>query len=138
MLNRQKIIYLSMENIDNYVKDIIKKNNPNSEYIFILDEQTIWLVDYRLGVAFPTPIEYTSQQNGLYESGLSYKQFPDYLDFQNYLEEITGGQEVSLEITVHIDTDIQKNSNSRDSRGAINGSSSDRGIIKWVPGKGYV
>ena len=127
-----------MENIDNHMKDIYnKKNNPSSEYIFILDEQIIWLVDYRLGVAFPTPIDFTSKQNGLYESGLSYKQFPDYLDFQNYLEEITGGQEVSLEITLNPDSDIQTNGNSR---GACKGSSSssDGGIIKWIPGKGYI
>jgi hypothetical protein len=125
-----------MENIDNHVNDIYKKSNPNSEYVFIFDEQTIWLVDYRLGVAFPTPIEFTSKQNGLYESGLSYKQFPDYLDFQNYLEEITGGQEVSLEITLNPDADIQANGNSR---GACKGSSSsDGGIIKWIPGKGYI
>jgi len=127
-----------MENIEKHVKDRFKKNNPNSEYVFILDEQTIWLVDYRLGVAFPTPIDFTSKQNGLYESGLSYKQFPDYLDFQNYLEEITGGQEVSLEITVNPDTDIQTNINSKGSRGASKESSSDGGIIKWIPGKGYV
>jgi len=124
-----------MENIDNHVNDIYKKSNPNSEYVFIFDEQTIWLVDYRLGVAFPTPIDFTSKQNGLYESGLSYKQFPDYLDFQNYLEEITGGQEVSLEITLNPDADIQTNGNSR---GACKGSSSDGGIIKWIPGKGYI
>jgi hypothetical protein len=122
-----------------YVKDIIKKNNLNSEYVFILDEQSIWLVDYRLGVAFPTPIDFTSKQNGLYESGLSYKQFPDYLDFQNYLEEITGGQEVSLEIKVNPDTNIQTNSIDRgSSRVENNGSNSDGGIIKWIPGKGYV
>jgi len=126
-----------MENIDNHVNDIYKKNNSKSEYVFIFDEQTIWLVDYRLGVAFPTPIDFTSKQNGLYESGLSYKQFPDYLDFQNYLEEITGGQEVSLEITLNPDSDIQTNGNSR---GACKGSSSsnDGGIIKWIPGKGYI
>ncbi len=127
-----------MENIDNHVKDMYKLNNPNSEYVFILDEQTIWLVDYRLGVAFPTPIDFTSKQNGLYESGLSYKQFPDYLDFQNYLEEITGGQEVSLEITLNFNTDVKANSNNRESRGANNDSRSDKGIIKWIPGKGYV
>ena len=121
-----------------YVKDILKKNNQSLEYVFILDEQSIWLVDYRLGVAFPTPIDFTSKQNGLYESGLSYKQFPDYLDFQNYLEEITGGQEVSLEIKVNSVTNIQTNSNGRVSRDESKGSNSDGGIIKWVPGKGYV
>jgi len=121
-----------------HVKDILKKNNQSLEYVFILDEQSIWLVDYRLGVAFPTPIDFTSKQNGLYESGLSYKQFPDYLDFQNYLEEITGGQEVSLEIKVNSVTNIQTNSNGRGSRDESKGSNSDGGIIKWVPGKGYV
>ena len=56
-----------MVNIDNCVRKVDKKNIPNSEYVFILDEQTIWLVDYRLGVAFPTPIDFASKQNGLYE-----------------------------------------------------------------------
>jgi hypothetical protein len=131
-----------MENIDNHINDMFKKNNSSSEYVFIFDEQTIWLVDYRLGVAFPTPIDFTSKQNGLYESGLSYKQFPDYLDFQNYLEEITGGQEVSLEITLNPDTDIQTVGNSIGSRNASkwssSNSSSNGGIIKWIPGKGHV
>ena len=125
-----------MENIDNHVNDIFKKNNSRSEYIFIFDEQTIWLVDYILGIAFPTPIDFSSKQNGLYESGLPYKQFPDYLDFQNYLEEITGGQEVSLEIPVNSGAEIQTNSNSRHNKGVSNWG--DGGIIKWIPGKGYV
>jgi hypothetical protein len=117
---------------------MFNKNNPNSEYVFILDEQTVWLVDYRLGVAFPTPIDFTSKQNGLYESGLFYKQFPDYLDFQNYLEEITGGQEVPLETAINLDTDSETNSNARYSTNTRIKGVHQSGIIKWIPGKGYV
>jgi hypothetical protein len=91
------------------------KSKYNSEYIYITDENTIWFIDYRLGVAFPTPIDFSDKENGLYESGLSYKKFPDYLDFQNYLEEITGGQEVSLESPINPDTSQEVNS-----------------IVKWV------
>ena len=77
------------------------KSKSNSEYVYIIDEGTIWFVDHSLGVAFPTPVNFAAKENGLYDSGLSYKEFADYLDFQNYLEEITGGQEVSLESSVN-------------------------------------
>ena len=77
------------------------KSTSNSEYVYIIDENTIWFIDYSLGVAFPTPVNFAGKENGLYGSGLSYKEFADYLDFQNYLEEITGGQEVSLESSVN-------------------------------------
>ncbi len=94
--------------------DLIKSKS-NSEYIYIIDERTIWFVDHKLGVAFPTPVSFSGKENGLYGSGLSYKEFADYLDFQNYLEEITGGQEVSLESSVNPDTFEETNR-----------------IIKWV------
>ncbi len=80
--------------------DLIKSKS-NSEYVYIIDEGTIWFIDHSLGVAFPTPINFAGKENGLYDSGLPYKEFADYLDFQNYLEEITGGQEVSLESSVN-------------------------------------
>lgn len=99
---------------NNHGKCLIKSKS-NSEYVYILDEGTIWFVDYILGVAFPTPINFSDTENGLYESGLSYKEFSDYLDFQNYLEEKTGGQEVSLESPINPDTTWESNS-----------------IIKWV------
>ena len=80
--------------------DLIKSKSI-SEYVYIIDEGTIWFIDHSLGVAFPTPVSFAGKENGLYNSGLSYKEFADYLDFQNYLEEITGGQEVSLESSVN-------------------------------------
>ena len=86
------------------------KKRPKSEYAHILDEGTIWFIDYILGVAFPTPINFADKENGLYGSGLPYKEFPGYLDFQNHLEEITGGQEVSLESSVSLDTNKETNS----------------------------
>lgn len=98
-----------MKHNNDYGNESIKKKS-NSEYAHVLDEGTIWLIDYILGVAFPTPINFTGKENGLYESGLPYKEFPDYLDFQNYLEEITGGQEVSLESSVSLDTTKEANS----------------------------
>ena len=86
------------------------KTKSNTEYAHIIDEGTIWFIDYILGVAFPTPIDFADKENGLYQSGLPYKEFPDYLDFQNHLEEITGGQEVSLESSVSFDTTKETNS----------------------------
>ena len=80
------------------------KSGSESEYVYIIDERTIWLIDHSLGVAFPTPVNFAGKENGLYDSGLSYKEFADYLDFQNYLEEVSGGQEVSLESSVNPDT----------------------------------
>lgn len=91
------------------------KSKPNSEYVYLLNEETVWLIDYILGVAFPTPINFADKENGLCESGLLYKEFSDYLDFQNYLDEKTGGQEVSLESPVNTDTAWESNS-----------------IIKWI------
>jgi hypothetical protein len=99
---------------NNYSKYLIK-SNPGSEYVYLLNERTIWFIDYILGVAFPTPINFEDKENGLCESGLQYKEFSDYLDFQNYLEEKTGGQEVSLESQVNPDTAWESNS-----------------IIKWI------
>jgi hypothetical protein len=94
--------------------DLIKSKST-SEYVYIIDERTIWFIDHSLGVAFPTPVNFGGKENGLYDSGLPYKEFADYLDFQNYLEEITGGQEVSLESSVNPDTFQETNR-----------------IIKWV------
>lgn len=88
----------------------IIKDKHDAEYAYIIDERTVWFIDYIIGVAFPTPINYRSKDNGLYNSGLEHKVFPDYLDFQNYLEEITGGQEVSLESLVDPNTNIETNS----------------------------
>src|SRR3982750_1921249 len=87
---------------NDYGNELARKS-PNSEYVHIIDDGTIWFIDYILGVAFPTPINFADKENGLYGSGLPYKEFPDYLDFQNHLEEITGGQEVSLESSVSLD-----------------------------------
>jgi hypothetical protein len=95
--------------------DVSTRKRPDSEYAHILDEGTIWCIDHILGVAFPTPIDFADKENGLYGSGIPYKEFPDYLDFQNHLEEITGGQEVSLESSVSLDTTKETNS-----------------IIRWV------
>ena len=100
---------------DNYRNNDSIKSKSNSEYIYILDEGTVWFIDYILGVAYPTPISFVDVQNGLFESGLPYREFSDYLDFQNFLEEITGGQEVSLESSVNTGTFQETNS-----------------IIKWV------
>ena len=100
---------------DNYRNNDSIKSKSNSEYIYMLDEGTIWFVDYILGVAFPTPISFVDVENGLFGLGLPYREFSDYLDFQNFLEEITGGQEVSLESSVNTGTFQETNS-----------------IIKWV------
>ncbi len=95
---------------DNYRNNDSINSKSNSEYIYILDEGTIWFVDYFLGVAFPTPISFVDVENGLFGSGLPYREFSDYLDFQNFLEEITGGQEVSLESSVNPGTFKETNS----------------------------
>ncbi len=98
-----------MKYYNGYGNELIKKKY-DSEYAHILDEGTIWCIDYILGVAFPTPINFEDKENGLYGSGLPYREFPDYLDFQNHLEEITGGQEVSLESSVSLDRTKETNS----------------------------
>jgi hypothetical protein len=46
------------------------KSGSESEYVYIIDERTIWLIDHSLGVAFPTPVNFAGKENGLYGSGI--------------------------------------------------------------------
>jgi hypothetical protein len=39
----------------------LTKSKSNSEYVHILDEGTVWFIDYVLGVAFPTPINFADK-----------------------------------------------------------------------------
>ena len=68
----------------------ITANNSNAEYVYIVEEQEIWFIDYIIGIAFKTPIDFRTVNKygiGLQESGRSYNELFDIKDFQDYVEE---------------------------------------------------
>jgi hypothetical protein len=76
----------------------------NAEYIYIVEDLDVWFIDYIIGIAFRTPIDFTDKTNGLlYKSaeggGRSYRKLHDIKDLQDYLEQITG-QEIVIESSV--------------------------------------
>src|ERR671931_1522541 len=80
-------------------------NDINAEYIYIVEDLDVWFIDYIIGIAFRTPIDFADKINGLlYKSaagggGRSYRKFHDIKDLQDYLEQITG-QEIVIESSV--------------------------------------
>jgi hypothetical protein len=82
----------------------------NAEYIYIIDDQEVWFIDYIIGIAFKTPIDFrtTNRFNiGLQESGRPYKELYDIKDFQDYMEEKVG-QEIDIESSIDSITNLEK------------------------------
>jgi hypothetical protein len=82
----------------------------NAEYIYIIDDQEVWFIDYIIGIAFKTPIDFrtTNRFNiGLQESGRPYKELYDIKDFQDYMEEKVG-QEIDVESSIDSITNLEK------------------------------
>jgi len=75
---------------------MITNNDADAEYSYVLDDNIVWFIDFRIGIAFETPIDF----NDLINSKRRYKEFTDYKDFQDYLEKIVG-QEIVLESTIN-------------------------------------
>jgi hypothetical protein len=84
-------------------ENILFFTNKNAEYIHLIQDPNVWFIDYMLGVAFRTPIHFGDKMNGLCESGRPYKEFSDYKDMQDYLEEIIG-QEIVIESAIEPET----------------------------------
>jgi hypothetical protein len=82
----------------------VSLNEANAEYVHLVEDVNVWFIDYIIGVAFRTPINFVDKMNGLSKSGRPYREFSDYKDMQDYLDEITG-QEIVIESSIDPRTD---------------------------------
>ncbi len=84
--------------------------SANAEYIHIVQNQEVWFIDYIIGIAFKTPINFTSTIHksgiGLLESKRPYREFYDNKDFQDYMDERTG-QEIEIESSLDPRTNLE-------------------------------
>jgi hypothetical protein len=84
--------------------------NSNAEYVYIIEDQEVWFIDYIVGIAFKTPIDFRTINRygiGLLESGRSYTKLYDIKDFQDYMEEKVG-QEIEIESSIDPITNLEK------------------------------
>lgn len=91
--------------------------STNAEYAYIIEDQDVWFIDYVIGIAFKTPVDFstskkvhddnTTKTNGLLESGRPYREFYDIKDFQDYMEDKTC-QEIVIESSVDPVTNMEK------------------------------
>ena len=84
----------------------VSLNEANAEYVHLVEDANVWFIDYIIGVAFRTPINFVDKMNGLSKSGRPYREFSDYKDMQDYLDEITG-QEIVIESSIDPRTDTE-------------------------------
>ena len=80
----------------------IKAQDSNSEYIYIIEDKEVWFIDYIIGIAFKTPIDFRTIDRygiGLQESGRTYTELYDIKDFQDYVEGKVG-QEIDIESSI--------------------------------------
>ena len=88
----------------------ITTGNSNAEYVYIIENQEVWFIDYIVGIAFKTPIDFRTINRygiGLLESGRSYTKLYDIKDFQDYMEEKVG-QEIDIESSIDPITNLEK------------------------------
>jgi hypothetical protein len=88
----------------------ITTGNSNAEYVYIIEDQEVWFIDYIVGIAFKTPIDFRTINRygiGLLESGRSYTKLYDIKDFQDYMEEKVD-QEIEIESTIDPITNLEK------------------------------
>jgi hypothetical protein len=98
-------------------KDSERSSAANAEYVYIIQDKNVWFIDYIIGIAFKTPVDFTtsnktqngtvSNTNGLLESGRPYREFTDIKDFQDYIEDRVG-QEIEIESSVEVVTNIER------------------------------
>ena len=84
--------------------------DSNAEYIYIIEDKEVWFIDYIIGIAFKTPIDFRTINRygiGLLESGRSYTELYDLKDFQDYMEEKIG-QEIDMESSIDTVTKLEK------------------------------
>jgi hypothetical protein len=88
----------------------ITTGNSNAEYVYIIENREVWFIDYIVGIAFKTPIDFRTINRygiGLLESGRSYTELYDIKDFQDYMEEKVG-QEIEIESSIDPITNLEK------------------------------
>ena len=97
-------------------KNLSNRASPaNAEYAYIIEDEDVWFVDYIIGIAFKTPVDFskykkTSSSNatvGLLESGRPYMEFQDIKDFQDYMEDKIG-QEIAIESSIDPITNVER------------------------------
>src|SRR5215212_10104066 len=82
----------------------------NAEYVYIIEYKEVWFIDYTIGIAFKTPVDFRTINRysiGLLESGRSYTELYDIKDFQDYMEEKVG-QEIEIESSIDPITNLEK------------------------------
>src|ERR671938_888506 len=90
-------------------------SSANAEYAYIVEDEDVWFVDYIIGIAFKTPVDFSKYKNnssgnatlGLLESGRPYMEFQDMKDFQDYMEDKIG-QEIAIESSVDPITNMER------------------------------
>ena len=90
---------------------IAAAQDSNAEYIYIIEDKEVWFIDYIIGIAFKTPVDFRTINRygiGLLESGRCYTELYGIKDFQDYLEEKVGGQEIDVESSIDPVTKIEK------------------------------
>jgi hypothetical protein len=88
----------------------ITTDNSNAEYVYIIEDQEVWFIDYIVGIGFKAPIDFRTINRygiGLLESGRSYTELYDIKDFQDYMEEKVG-QEIEIESSIDPITNLEK------------------------------
>src|SRR5215217_9320911 len=88
----------------------IAAEDSNAEYLYIIENKEVWFIDYIIGIAFKTPIDFRTINRygiGLLESGRSYTALYDIKDFQDYMEEKVG-QEIDIESSIDPITNLEK------------------------------
>ncbi len=95
--------------MDKRKENVVSSTELNAEYVHLIEDAKVWFIDYIIGVAFRTPINFADKMNGLCESGRPYREFSDYKDMQDYLDEITG-QEIVIESSIDPGTNSESDS----------------------------
>ena len=88
----------------------ITAQDSNAEYVYIIEDKEVWFIDYIIGIAFKTPIDFRTISRygiGILESGRSYTELYDLKDFQDYMEERVG-QEIDIESSLDPATKLEK------------------------------
>jgi hypothetical protein len=64
--------------MDEMKENVVFSTEANAEYVHLIEDVNVWFIDYVIGVAFRTPINFADKMNGLRESGRPYREFSDY------------------------------------------------------------
>jgi hypothetical protein len=56
--------------MDEMKENVVFSTEANAEYVHLIEDVNVWFIDYVIGVAFRTPINFADKMNGLRESDL--------------------------------------------------------------------